>query len=174
MILSQLTFYCRLSDPSPSHLEPRDLTAWPCEKESESEVTQSCLTLCHPMDCSPPGSSVHGILQGRTLEWVAISFSRKSSWPRDRTQVCLHCRWILYLLSHQGSPWKSWIMIKYEVNFEIGFAGGTSRKESASQCRRCDRCRLDLWVGKISWRRKWQPTPVFFPGESHGQRRLVG
>ena len=48
---------------------------------------QSCLTLCNHMDCSLPGSSVHGIFQARVLEWVAISFSRKSSWPRDRTQV---------------------------------------------------------------------------------------
>ena len=55
--------------------------------ESESEVAQSCLTLCNPMDCSPPGSSLHGILQARLLEWVAISFSRVSSQPRDRTQV---------------------------------------------------------------------------------------
>ena len=46
-----------------------------------------CLTLCDPMDGSPPGSSVHGILQARLLEWVAISFPRGSSWPRDRTQV---------------------------------------------------------------------------------------
>ena len=52
-----------------------------------SEVTQSCLTLCDPMDCSPPGSSLHGILQARVLESVAISFSRGSSRPRDRTQV---------------------------------------------------------------------------------------
>ena len=52
-----------------------------------SEVTQSCPTLCDPMDCSPPGSSVHGILQARILEWVAISFSRGSSRPRDWTQV---------------------------------------------------------------------------------------
>ena len=44
--------------------------------ESESEVAQSCLTLWDPVDCSPPGSSIHGILQARTLEWVAISFSR--------------------------------------------------------------------------------------------------
>ena len=51
------------------------------------EVTQSCLILCDPMDCSLPGSSVHGIFQERVLEWVAISFSRGSSWPRDRTQV---------------------------------------------------------------------------------------
>ena len=42
---------------------------------SESEVTQSCPTLCDPVDCSLPGSSVHGILQARELEWVAISFS---------------------------------------------------------------------------------------------------
>ena len=52
-----------------------------------SEVTQSCPTLCDPMDCSLPGSSVHGILQARMLEWVAISFSRRSSQPRDRTWV---------------------------------------------------------------------------------------
>ena len=52
-----------------------------------SEVTQLCLTLCNPMDCSLPGSSVHGIFQARILEWVAMSFSRRSSWPRNRTQV---------------------------------------------------------------------------------------
>ena len=56
-------------------------------RESESEVAQSCATLCDPVDCSPPGSSVHGILQTRILEWVAISFSRGSSQPRDRTRV---------------------------------------------------------------------------------------
>ena len=50
-------------------------------------VILSCLTLCDPMDCSPPGSSVHGILQARILERVAISSSRRSSQPRDRTQV---------------------------------------------------------------------------------------
>ena len=55
--------------------------------ESESEVAQSCPTLCNPMDCSLPGSSVHGIFQARVLEWVAISFSRGSSRPRDWTQV---------------------------------------------------------------------------------------
>ena len=53
----------------------------------ESEVIQSCPTLCNLMDCSLPGSSVHGIFQARTLEWVAISFSRRSSQPRDWTQV---------------------------------------------------------------------------------------
>ena len=51
------------------------------------KVTQSCPTLCNPMDCSLPGSSVHGIFQAIVLEWVAISFSSGSSWPRDGTQV---------------------------------------------------------------------------------------
>ena len=52
-----------------------------------SEVTQSCPTLCDPMDCSLPGSSLHGILQARVLEWVDISFSRGSFRPRDWTWV---------------------------------------------------------------------------------------
>ena len=52
-----------------------------------TEVAQSCPTLCSPMDCSPPGSSVHGILPVRILEWVVISFSRGSSQPRDWTQA---------------------------------------------------------------------------------------
>ena len=53
----------------------------------EIEVTQSCPTLCNLMDCSLPGSSVHGIFQARILEWVATSFSRGSSQPRARTRV---------------------------------------------------------------------------------------
>ena len=53
----------------------------------EGKVAESCPTLCDPMDCSLPGFSVHGIFQARVLKWVAISFSRGSSWPRDRTWV---------------------------------------------------------------------------------------
>ena len=59
-------------------------------------VSQSCLTLCDPMDCSPPGSSVHGIFQARILEWVAIPLSRGFSPPRDRTWGLLLCKQILY------------------------------------------------------------------------------
>ena len=55
----------------------------------------------------------------------------------------------------------------------LGFPGSSAGKESACQCRRHNRHRFDSWVGKISWRRAWQPTPVFLPGESHGQRSLV-
>ena len=56
--------------------------------ESQGSVcAQSCLTLCHPMDCELPFSSVHGISQVRILEWVAISYSRCSSWPKDQTHI---------------------------------------------------------------------------------------
>ena len=82
----------------------------------------------NPMDCSPPGSSVHGISQERILAWVAISFSRGFFWPRDQTHISCIGRQILY-------HWAS----------------------------------REAW-----WRRKWQPTPVFLPGESHGRRSLVG
>ena len=56
----------------------------------------------------------------------------------------------------------------------MGFPGGASGKEPTSQCRRRKRCGFNTWVGKIPWRTAWQPTLVFFPRESHGQRSLVG
>ena len=63
-------------------------------------VTQSCLTLRNPMDCSLPGSSVHGILQARILEWVAFPFSP----TQGSNPGLLRCRQIIYHLSYQGSP----------------------------------------------------------------------
>ena len=67
-----------------------------------------CLTLCYPMDCSPPDSSVHGILQARVLDWVAMPSPRGSSWPRGWTHphlLCLlHCQADSLSLSHLGSP----------------------------------------------------------------------
>ena len=70
---------------------------------------QSCLTLCDPMDCSPPGSSVHGILQARILEWVAMPSSSRSSQPRDRT--CISC--ISCIAGRFFTHWVSW---EAEVN----------------------------------------------------------
>ena len=61
-------------------------------------VAQSCPTLCNARDCSPPGSSVHGILQARVLEWAAIPFSRGSSWPRNRT-------WVSYVAGRFFTVW---------------------------------------------------------------------
>ena len=90
-------------------------------EKSESEVTQLCPTLFGLMDCSLPGSSVHGIFQARVLEWVAISFSRRSSWPRDWTWVSRIVDRHFYCLSHQGSPaqmeeqWLTFWLVVYRV-----------------------------------------------------------
>ena len=69
------------------------------EAAAAAKLLQLCPTLCDPMDCSPPGSSVHGILQARIVEWVAISFSRGYSRPRDHTG-----RWILYHCNTWEAP----------------------------------------------------------------------
>ena len=82
------------------------------EKKVKVLVVQSCPTLCNLMACSLPGSSVHRILQARILEWVDIPFSRGSSRLRDWMQV-LHCRRIVYCLSHQESP--IYFIIKYKM-----------------------------------------------------------
>ena len=76
-----------LPDPGIKPRSPTSACRFFTTVPPESEVAQSCLTLCDPMDCSLPISSVHGIFQARILEWVAISFSRGSSQPRDRTWV---------------------------------------------------------------------------------------
>ena len=68
--------------------------------QSESEVAQSCLNLCDPMDCSLPGSSIHGIFQARVLEWVAISFSRGIFSTQGWNLGLPPCRQTLYHLSH--------------------------------------------------------------------------
>ena len=75
-------------------------------------VSQSCLTLCNPVNCSPPDSSVHAILWAKMLKWVVIPFSRGSSWPRDQTQVsCISGRfftiWDTREAQKEGdrSPW---------------------------------------------------------------------
>ena len=78
-------------------------------KEVESEVTQPCPTLCDPTDCSLPGSSVRGIVQARILEWIAISFSRRSSWSRvsrivGRCFTVWATRWIAQAFAYPLFP----------------------------------------------------------------------
>ena len=65
---------------------------------------QFCPTLCDPIDGGPPGSPIPGILQARTLEWVAISFSKGIFWTQESNPGLLYCRQILYLLSYGGKP----------------------------------------------------------------------
>ena len=65
-------------------------------------------------------------------------------------------------------------VFSYRLMPHEGLLGGASGKEPPCQCRRHKKCEFDPWVRKIFWRRTWQPTPVLLPGESHGQRSLVG
>ena len=94
-----------------------------------------------------------------------------------------HCRQILYQLSHRGSPRpRVWLWIR---DVKDGCASSWSSKmwsswlmwergaDGESICLQCRRPGFDPWVGKIPWRRKWQPTPVFLPGKSHGQKSLA-
>ena len=83
-----------------NNLRYADDTTLMAESKSESEVAQSCPTLCDSVDCSLPASSVHGILQVRMLEWVAISFPKGSSRSRDRTCVDRTC-----LAGRHFNPW---------------------------------------------------------------------
>ena len=78
--------------------------------KSESEVAQSCPTLCDPMDCSPPGSSIHGIFQARVLEWGAIAFSGYPTTLYEITQVILKAFCELYYFS---SPLLQQVIIKH-------------------------------------------------------------
>ena len=76
---------------------------------THAESLQSCSTLCNGMECSPPGSSVHEILQARILEWIGLPFSSPGIFLTQGSNPCLlhllHCRHILYPLSHLGSPY---------------------------------------------------------------------
>ena len=146
----------------------------------------SCPALWDPMYYT-----VHGILQARILEWVAFPFSRVHSQPRDQTQVSQVSR-------IAGRFFTSWATGKpkdtegHSLSFRrlrlrkrrSGFPGGASGKKKtkkqkkktkkpACQCRTWKRHGFNPWIGKIPWRRAWQHTPVFLPGEFHGQRILV-
>ena len=86
------------------------------------KVARSCPTLSDPMDCSSPGSSVHGILQARILQWVAMPSFKGSSQPRDRAQGSSpglwHRRQILYHLSYQESPRSVQMQILYRLSHQ--------------------------------------------------------
>ena len=78
-------------------------------KEVKVLVTQLCLTLCNSLNCSLPGSSVHGILQARILEWVAMPFSKGSSWPRNQTAVSLIAGRFFAIWAIKGSAY-AWLL----------------------------------------------------------------
>ena len=106
--------------------------------ESESEVSQSCPTLSDLMDCSLPGSSIHGIFWATVLEWGAIAFSG------IRGKCGLKQMFGLV------------IFIKF---FWVSLV--TQQVKNSPAMMRCKELGFDPWVRKILWRRKWQSTPVF-------------
>ena len=73
-----------------------ELVIMGCVSDMHAQSLQLCPTLCHPVDCSSPGSSVHGISQAKILEWVVIPFCTESSWQRDQTCISCISRQILY------------------------------------------------------------------------------
>ena len=109
----------------------------------------------------------------RVPEMVTV-WCWEGKWIQDPTAEREHCSLPLsiFLSFHLYHSLSS--SLSLHASLFLGFPGGTSGKEPACQCRRHKRHRFNSWVGKILWRRAWQPTPVFLPGESHGQRSLVG
>ena len=118
--------------------------------KSESEVAQSCPTVRNPMDCSLPGSPVHGIFQARVLEWGAITFSMYS-WQRVNLFLCY---------------------------FELKYIGNLGMLCIAIWHLLCWVLKIflsaNLLVKKIQITSQWHPTPVLLPRKSHGQKSLVG
>ena len=143
-------------------------------------LSQLCLTLCDPTDCSPPGSSVHGILRARILEWVAMPSARGSSQPRDRTQVS-------YIA---GGFFTIWATREALVNLSISASKNiicgleiVHKHVLASLSSGClclqkethKHTHLFLKVVRDTPRRRqWHCTPVLSPGKCHGWRSLVG
>ena len=140
-------------------------------KGREREVAQSCLTLRDPVDCSLPGSSVHGIFQARILECIAIAFSScelivYNNYSTSqfihlwRGRIIVLCRIILRVKIYSACYIES-----------LGFPDGTVIKNlpaNAGDPSLIPGSGRSLGVGK------WQPTPVFLPGKCHGRRSLVG
>ena len=90
--------------------------------------------------------------------------------------------WVKWLLWSQAACWTiasfssipPWALLIGTYHLPLGFPDSASGKELTCQCRRHKRRRFNPWVGKIPWRRAWQPTPVFLPGEFHEQMNVVG
>ena len=84
-----------------------------------AQSLQSCPTLCNPMDYSPPGSSVHGVLQARILEWGCLALPQGIFSIQGSNLGLLPCRWILYPLSHLGSPQSIFTALKIHCTLPV-------------------------------------------------------
>ena len=145
-----------------------------------AKLLQSCLTLCNPMDCTLPGSSVHGFLQARILEWVAFILSRGFSWPRDQTCISyISCigRRVLYLYSHLGSP-------RYKIIF-IGKSKGWSSAQQVTTLMFCFLLTysefLKIWdMLVLTFYRKYSLEAgiilkiLYFPRDQYNVKHIIG
>ena len=132
---------------------------------------QLCLTLCDPIDGSPLGSPVPGILQARTLEWVAVSFSNAWKWKvKVKSLSCVRLLTTPWTAAYQAPPSMGFSRQEYWSGVPLPSLVAQVVKRLPTM----QETQFDPWVGKIPWRRKWQPTAVFLPGEYYGLRSLVG
>ena len=140
---------------------------WLSTKESScnaaaAKLLQSCPILCNPIDKNPPGSPVPGILQARTLEWVAISFSNAWKWKvKEKSLSRVQLLVTPWTAANQAPPLMGFSRQQYWSGVPL---------PSPS----CNAGEPNSIPGLIPWRKGWQSTPVFLPEESHGQRSLVG
>jgi len=150
---------------------------------------QSCLTLCDPRDSSPPGSPVPGILQARTLEWVAISFSNAWKWSESEvTQSCptlcnpmdcsppgssIHGIFRAGVLGWGAIAFSEieWILTFFSKFLNL-FLIGEKLLYNIVMVSAVQQCKSSIIIC-VSWRRECQPTPVFLPGKAHRQRSLA-
>ena len=116
-LLSKNTCGC-LKKQEGEHEMAFPLCTFHAEYKAQVLITQSCLTLCDPMDCSPPGSSVPGIFQARILEWVAIAFSKGSSPPRSPA-----LQEDSLLTELQGKPQRDYMKHKVAINARFLWGG---------------------------------------------------
>ena len=237
-LLSLFLFFgqvaCRILVPHPG-IEPRSqqwkhrVLTTAAAATAAAKSLQSCQTLCDPIDGSPRGSPVPGILRARTLEWVAISFS--NAWKWKVKVKSFSCVWLLatpWTVAHQAPPsmgffrqeyWSGvpspspslnrWIplltfltlinillIVNYYLNIKLSLTFNSEKAmaphsstlawkipwtEEPGRLQSMGSLRVGCnWATSLSlftflhWRRKWQPTPVFLPGESHERGSLVG
>ena len=164
-----------------------------CDKPAAAKSLQSCPTLYDPIDGSPPGFPVPGILQAITLEWVAISFSNAWKWEvKVKLLSCVQLFTTPWTAAYQAPPFMGFSRQEYlsgvaslDSIFGEEYSGTLAWKipwtEEPGGLQSMGSLRVGHdWATSLSlltfmhWRRKWQPTPVFLPGESQGWGSLVG
>ena len=131
----------------------------PRKLDLAAQVQALLLWILPPLLCLSASPHMAPVALGLSESWTGHRDMWTEAWPPPRSRGSFH---------------SALQVLVFSVLPQGVFPSGTSGKEPACQCRRHTRCRFDPWIGKIPWRREWQPTPVFLPGESHGQGSQAG